>query len=70
MPLFSGFMYAAAVSDYIRASGGSSVSATRVTRRYGPVTLLLAAICVNFFAHHWLLRHPRWLLFAVTALLF
>jgi uncharacterized membrane protein YoaT (DUF817 family) len=68
VPLFSGFMYAA-VGSYI----------ARITRifdlrfaHYPPVwaTLLLAiAIYANFFSHHYIWDF-RWLLLAVTALLF
>ncbi|QLC24229.1 DUF817 domain-containing protein [Parasphingopyxis algicola] len=68
VPLFSGFMYAA-VGSYI----------ARIWRifdfrfsRYPPVWTtyaLAAAIYVNFFAHHWL-PDIRYLLFALTALLF
>jgi uncharacterized membrane protein YoaT (DUF817 family) len=68
VPLFSGFMYAA-VGSYI----------ARIWRifdfrfsHYPPKWAgygLAAAIYVNFFAHHWL-PDIRYLLFAMTALLF
>lgn len=68
VPLFSGFMYAA-VGSYI----------ARIWRifdfrfsHYPPIWTtyaLAAAIYVNFFAHHWL-PDIRYVLFALTALLF
>jgi uncharacterized membrane protein YoaT (DUF817 family) len=68
VPLFSGFMYAA-VGSYL----------ARVTRifdfrfsNYPPIwaTVLLAAgIYANFFSHHFV-WDLRWLLFALTAVLF
>ncbi len=68
VPLFSGFMYAA-VGSYI----------ARIWRifdirliDYPPIwqtVALAAAIYANFFTHHYL-PDLRWLLFAVTALLF
>lgn len=68
VPLFSGFMYAAVGSYIARVWRGFDFRFSH----YPPVwaTWLLAlAIYANFFAHHWL-PDARWLLFAVTALLF
>ena len=68
VPLFSGFMYAA-VGSYIARIW--RIFEIRFTH-YPPLWttwLLAAAIYVNFFAHHWIWDF-RWLLFAVTFLLF
>lgn len=68
VPLFSGFMYASVGSYLARIS---RIFDMRYTR-YPPLpatVLLAAAIYVNFFAHHFTMD-MRYLLFAVTALLF
>ena len=68
VPLFSGFMYAA-VGSYIARVW--RIFDFRFSHYPAPWTtwLLAAAIYVNFFAHHWTID-IRWLLFAMTALLF
>lgn len=68
VPLFSGFMYAA-VGSYIARVW--RIFDFRFSHYPPPWTtwLLAAAIYVNFFAHHWTVD-IRWLLFAMTALLF
>ena len=68
VPLFSGFMYASVGSYLARIS---RIFDMRYTR-YPPLPatgLLAAAIYVNFFAHHFIMD-MRYLLLAVTALLF
>lgn len=68
VPLFSGFMYAA-VGSYIARTW--RIFDFRFSH-YPPVWstwVLATAIYVNFFAHHWL-WDARYLLFALTALLF
>ncbi|GAA4038039.1 DUF817 domain-containing protein [Parerythrobacter jejuensis] len=68
VPLFSGFMYAA-VGSYIARVW--RIFDFRFTHYPSPSAtwLLAAAIYVNFFAHHWIWDF-RWVLFAITALLF
>ncbi|MEL7284305.1 MAG: DUF817 domain-containing protein [Pseudomonadota bacterium] len=68
VPLFSGFMYAAVGSYFARVA---RVFEFR-WKHYPPVTLTLilaAAIYVNFFSHHYV-WDGRYVLFALTALLF
>lgn len=68
VPLFSGFMYAAVGSYIARAWRVLELEFSGYPRRL--YTLLLAvAIYVNFFSHHFA-PDLRWLLFAVTALLY
>lgn len=68
VPLFSGFMYAAVGSYIARAWRVLELEFTNYPRRL--YTLLLAvAVYINFFSHHFTLD-IRWLLFAVTALLY
>ena len=68
VPLFSGFMYAAVGSYIARVWRIFDFRFSHYPPRW--VTwALAAAIYVNFFAHHWLLD-IRYVLFAVTALLF
>ncbi|QYU67498.1 DUF817 domain-containing protein [Leptolyngbya sp. 15MV] len=68
VPLFSGFMYAA-VGSYIARVW--RIFDFRFSHYPAPWTtwLLALAIYVNFFAHHWTVD-IRYLLFAITALLF
>lgn len=68
VPLFSGFMYAAVGSYIARAWRVLALDFSHYPRRL--YTLLLAlAIYVNFFSHHFA-PDIRWLLFALTALLY
>jgi len=68
VPLFSGFMYAAVGSYIARIWRIFDMRYTHFPPLWAAVTLA-AAIYVNFFAHHWL-PDIRYLLFAMTALLF
>lgn len=68
VPLFSGFMYAAVGSYIARVWRLFDFEFTRYPRRRWTAALALA-IYVNFFSHH-AVADARWLLFAVTALLF
>jgi len=68
VPLYSGFMYAAAGSYIARVWRIFGFRFVPYPPRWTTIALA-AAIYVNFFAHHWL-PDMRWLLFAATALLF
>jgi uncharacterized membrane protein YoaT (DUF817 family) len=68
VPLFSGFMYAAVGSYLARITRIFDMRYTHYPPAWS-TALLAAAIYVNFFAHHFV-WDMRWLLFAVTALLF
>lgn len=68
VPLFSGFMYAAVGSYIARVWRGFDFRFTGYPTAW-TTWLLATAIYVNFFAHHWV-ADIRWLLFAVTAMLF
>ena len=68
VPLFSGFMYAAVGSYIARVWRGFDFRFTGYPPAW-TTWLLATAIYVNFFAHHWV-TDIRWLLFAVTAMLF
>lgn len=68
VPLFSGFMYAAVGSYIARVWRIFDFRFTAYPPRWA-TWLLAAAIYVNFFAHHWTLD-LRFVLFAVTVLLF
>ena len=68
VPLFSGFMYAAIGSYIARVWRGFDFRFTGYPPAW-TTWLLATAIYVNFFAHHWV-TDIRWLLFAVTAMLF
>jgi uncharacterized membrane protein YoaT (DUF817 family) len=68
VPLFSGFMYAAVGSYIARISRIFDMRYTHFPPLWAAITLA-AAIYINFFAHHWL-PDIRYLLFAVTGLLF
>ena len=68
VPLFSGFMYAAVGSYIARIWRGFDFRFTGYPPAW-TTWLLATAIYVNFFAHHWV-ADIRWLLFAVTAMLF
>lgn len=68
VPLFSGFMYACVGSYMARIQRIFDITFTH----YPPVwltALLALGIYVNFFTHHFV-WDARWLLFAITALLF
>jgi len=68
VPLFSGFMYAAVGSYIARITRIFDMRYTRYPPLRATVTLA-AAIYVNFFAHHFVLD-MRYVLFAVTVILF
>lgn len=68
VPLFSGFMYAAVGSYIARIWRDFDFRFAHYPKSW-TTWLLAAAIYVNFFAHHWTVDF-RWLLFALTALLF
>jgi uncharacterized membrane protein YoaT (DUF817 family) len=68
VPLFSGFMYAAVGSYIARITRIFDMRYTRYPPLWATVTLA-AAIYVNFFAHHFVLD-MRYVLFAVTVILF
>jgi uncharacterized membrane protein YoaT (DUF817 family) len=68
VPLFSGFMYAAVGSYLARVMRIFDMRFDRYPDAW-TTFLLAAAVYVNFFAHHFI-PDGRWLLFAVTALLF
>jgi uncharacterized membrane protein YoaT (DUF817 family) len=68
VPLFSGFMYASVGSYLARISRIFDMRYSRYPP-LGATVLLAAAIYVNFFAHHFVLD-MRYVLFAVTALLY
>jgi len=68
VPLFSGFMYAAAGSYIARVWRIFDFRFTGYPPRWATVALAVA-IYVNFFAHHWL-PDMRIALFGVTILLF
>ena len=68
VPLFSGFMYAAVGSYIARVWRIFDFRYSDYPARWATYALA-AAIYVNFFAHHWL-PDIRYLLFAVTILLF
>lgn len=68
VPLFSGFMYAAVGSYIARIWRIFDMRYAHFPPLWSAIALA-AAIYVNFFAHHWL-PDIRYLLFAVTALLF
>ena len=68
VPLFSGFMYAAVGSYMARINRIFDIRLAH----YPPLPLtfiLVTAIYINFFSHHYL-PDIRWLLFSCTALLF
>ena len=68
VPLFSGFMYAAVGSYMARINRIFDIRLAY----YPPLPLTFAlatGIYINFFSHHYL-PDMRWLLFAVTALMF
>ncbi|MDR0252080.1 MAG: DUF817 domain-containing protein, partial [Brucellaceae bacterium] len=68
VPLFSGFMYAAVGSYMARINRIFDIRLAN----YPPLPLTFAlatGIYINFFSHHYL-PDMRWLLFAVTALMF
>ncbi len=68
VPLFSGFMYAAVGSYIARIWRIFDFRFSHYPPKWASYGLA-AAIYVNFFAHHWL-PDIRYLLFAMTALLF
>ncbi len=68
VPLFSGFMYAAVGSYIARVWRGFNFRFSDYPPAWS-TWLLATAIYANFFTHHWIVD-LRWLLFAVTALLF
>ena len=68
MPLYSGFQYAAVASYVIAAWRLLRLRFTRYPSR-APALALAAAIYANFFTHHWL-PDLRWLLMAVTLVVF
>src|SRR3712207_3508955 len=68
VPLFSGFMYACVGSYLARATRLFDVRYTRFPPLWTAALLALAAY-LNFFTHHYVLD-VRWLLFAVSAVLF
>nr|WP_234419396.1 DUF817 domain-containing protein [Sphingomonas sp. EC-HK361] len=68
VPLFSGFMYAAVGSYIARVWRIFAFRFTYYPARWMTVALA-AGIYANFFTHHWV-YDLRWLLFAVTAVLF
>ncbi|MEZ5871532.1 MAG: DUF817 domain-containing protein [Nitratireductor sp.] len=68
VPLFSGFMYASVGSYLARITRLFDMRYNHYPPRWSTVALALA-IYVNFFSHHYL-PDIRWLLFAVTVLLF
>ncbi len=68
VPLFSGFMYAAVGSYIARAWRVLELELSNYPRHLY-TALLAIAIYVNFFSHHFA-PDLRWLLFAITALLY
>jgi uncharacterized membrane protein YoaT (DUF817 family) len=68
VPLFSGFMYACVGSYLARATRLFDVRYTRFPPLWTAALLALAAY-VNFFTHHYV-ADVRWVLFAVSAVLF
>lgn len=68
VPLFSGFMYAAVGSYIARVSRIFDMRYSNYPREWLTV-LLVAAIYINFFTHHYV-WDMRWLLFAATIMLF
>ncbi|WP_254510860.1 DUF817 domain-containing protein [Anatilimnocola floriformis] len=68
VPVFSGFMYAAVGSYIARIWRIFNMRYTGYPPRWTTV-VLVTAIYINFFSHHWL-PDIRWLLFAATAILF
>jgi uncharacterized membrane protein YoaT (DUF817 family) len=68
VPLFSGFMYAAVGSYIARVSRIFDMRYSHYPRE-ALTFLLVAAIYLNFFTHHYV-WDMRWLLFAATILLF
>lgn len=68
VPLFSGFMYAAVGSYIARVTRIFDISYTGYPPLWATVALA-AAIYVNFFAHHFVID-MRYVLFAVTVILF
>ena len=68
VPLFSGFMYAAVGSYIARVWRGFDFRFSDYPSRWATYALAIG-IYVNFFAHHWV-ADLRWLLFAMTALIF
>ena len=68
VPLFSGFMYASVGSYIARVWRIFDFRYTAYPPRWATYALA-AAIYANFFAHHWL-PDARYVLFAVTVLLF
>ncbi len=68
VPLFSGFMYASVGSYIARVWRIFDFRFTAYPPRWQTYALA-TAIYANFFSHHWL-PDARWLLFALTAVLF
>jgi uncharacterized membrane protein YoaT (DUF817 family) len=68
VPLFSGFMYAAVGSYIARVWRGFDFRFSGYPPHW-TTWVLAIGVYVNFFAHHWIVD-LRWLLFALTALLF
>lgn len=68
VPLFSGFMYSCVGSYIVRATNIFQLRYDRYPPMWTTIALCIA-IYVNFFSHHYM-WDMRWLLFAVTILLF
>lgn len=68
VPLFSGFMYAAVGSYIARIWRIFAIRPINYPPKWEPVALA-TAIYINFFSHHFV-PDARWLLFALTALIF
>lgn len=68
VPLFSGFMYAAVGSYIARIWRIFEIVPLRYPPAWQPQALAIA-VYINFFSHHFL-PDARWLLFALTALIF
>jgi uncharacterized membrane protein YoaT (DUF817 family) len=68
VPLFSGFMYAAVGSYIARATRLFDLRYSRYPSQLATV-VLATAIYINFFSHHFIID-LRWVLFALTAILF